>query len=77
MGPLLSTGHKVCSEIKEAAFCVCHIMTISGHFIANYINTFYKTEVVTVILRCLMSLNLNWYKSYDTKHKKRKCVMTV
>ena len=69
MGPVLSTGHKVCSEIKETAFCVCHFTTISGHFIANYINTFHKTEVVTVILRCLMSLNLNWIKSYNINHK--------
>ena len=30
---------------------------------------FHKTEIQTVILRCLMSLNLNWYKSYDTKRK--------
>ena len=38
---------------------------------------FHKTEIQTVILRGLTSLNLNWYKSYDTickKHKKHKCV---
>ena len=33
---------------------------------------FHKTEIQTVILRCLMSLNLNWYKSYDTKRKNSK-----
>ena len=33
---------------------------------------FYKTEIQTVILRCLMSLNLNWYKSYDKKYKNPK-----
>ena len=38
-------------------------------FIANYINIFHKTEVLTVILRCLMSLNLNWIKSYDINYK--------
>ena len=27
--------------------------TISGHFIANYINIFHKTEVLTIILSCL------------------------
>ena len=43
-------------------------MTISGHSIANYINIFYKTEVPTVILRWLMSLNLNWIKSYDINY---------
>ena len=30
---------------------------------------FHKTEIQAVILRCLMSLNPNWYKSYDTKLK--------
>ena len=36
-------------------------------FFANCIFIFQKTEIQTVILRCLTSLNLNWYKSYDTK----------
>ena len=43
--------------------------TISSYFFANYINIFHKTEVQTVILRCWMGLNLNWFKSYDTKCK--------
>ena len=30
---------------------------------------FHKTEVQTVILKCLTSLNTNWFKSYDTKCK--------
>ena len=60
---------KVCSEIKETTFRVGHFTTISGHSIANYINIFHKTEVPTVILRCLMSLNLNWIKSYDINYK--------
>ena len=38
-------------------------------FFANYMFIFHKTEMQTVILRCLTSLNLNWYKSYDTKRK--------
>ena len=33
---------------------------------------FHKTEIHTFILRCLTSLNLNWYKSYDTKRKNSK-----
>ena len=33
---------------------------------------FNKTEVQMVILRYLTSLNHNWYKIYDTKHKKHK-----
>ena len=44
-------------------------MLISGHSIANYINIFHKTEVPTVILRCLMSQNLNWIISYDINYK--------
>ena len=39
--------------------------TISGHFFANCINIFHKTEVQ--ILMCLMGENLIWFKSYDTK----------
>ena len=49
-----------------------HFTTISGQFFANYMIIFHKTEVQTVILRCLTSLNLNWYKSYDTKRKNAK-----
>ena len=44
-------------------------MTISGHFFATYIEIFNKTEVQTVILRCLTFLILNWFKSYDTIRK--------
>ena len=36
-------------------------------FFAKYMVIFHKTEIQTVILRCFMSLNLTWYKSYDTK----------
>ena len=41
-------------------------------FFAIYMFIFHKTEIQTVILRRLMSLNLNWYKSYDKKHKNTK-----
>ena len=41
-------------------------------FFANYIFIFHKTEIQTVILRCLTSLNLDWYRSYDTKRKNTK-----
>ena len=33
-------------------------------FFAKYMVIFHKTDIQTVILRCLTSLNLNWYKSY-------------
>ena len=45
---------------------------MSGHSFANYMFIFHKTEIQTVLLRCLRSLNLNWYKSYDKKHKNAK-----
>ena len=41
-------------------------------FFAKYMFIFHKTEIQTVILRCLTSLNHNWYKSYDKKRKKCK-----
>ena len=52
---------------KKRQLINSHFKTIYGHFFANYMFIFHKTEIQTVILRCLMSLNLNWYKSYDTK----------
>ena len=51
-------------DIKETTFNFGYFTTISGHFFANYINIFHKTEVQTFILRSLVSLNLNWIKSY-------------
>ena len=42
-----------------------HFSTNSCHFFANYINIFHKNEVQTVILRCLVCLNLDLVKSYD------------
>ncbi len=38
-------------------------------FVCNYMNIFQKAEVLTVILRCWTGLDLNWFKSYDTKCK--------
>ena len=38
-------------------------LTVFGHFFANFMNIFHKTEVQTIILRCLVSLNLNWIRS--------------
>ena len=40
-------------------------MTISGHFFASCMSIFYKIEVQTVILRCIVGLNPNWIKSND------------
>ena len=36
---------------KRQLFLVGHLTTISGHFLANYINIFQKIEVQPVILR--------------------------
>ena len=41
-----------------------HFLTVFGHFFAIFMNIFHKTEVQMVILRCLVSLNINWIKSY-------------
>ena len=43
-------------------------MAILQPFLAifgNYMNIFHKTEVQTIILRCLVFLNSNWIKSND------------
>ena len=50
---------------ENLSFKNVHFSTISGHFLANYMNIFHKTEIQTVILRCLVCLNLNWVKSND------------
>ena len=44
-------------------------LNISGQCFETTLNSFKKTEVLTVSLRCIMCLNLNWIKSYDINHK--------
>ena len=46
-----------------------HFTTISGHYSANCMFIFHKTEVQTVTLICLMGLDSDWFKNYDTKCK--------
>ena len=60
---VLKTGRQNLRQLN------CSFMTISSHFSAIYIGIFHKTEVQTVILRCWIGLNLNWFKNYDTKNK--------
>ena len=55
--------------IKFATGLNIRFMTISSHFVANYMNIFHKTEVQTVILRWWTDLKLNWFKSYVTNAK--------
>ena len=50
--------------------------TTSGHFFANYMSIFHKTEVQTVILRCWTVLYINWLKSYDKNEKHAKTQKT-
>ena len=59
------------------------ITNISGHFFANYMDIFHKTEVQTTILRFLTYLNLSCFKSSGIKcksaktpQKRRKCKNT-
>ena len=49
-----------------------HFSTNFCHLFASYIYIFHKNEIQTDILRCLRSLNLIWYKSFDKKYKKEK-----
>jgi hypothetical protein len=48
-----------------------HFATTSSHLFANCMFIFHKTEVQTVILRCLTGLNLDWFKSYDLRFRWR------
>ena len=41
-------------------------------FFANCVLIFHKTEIQTVILKCLTILNLNWFLNHDTKRKNAK-----
>ena len=57
---------------KKNRLTNCRFTTISSPISNIYMNIWHKTEVQTVILRCLMGLYLNWFKSYDTKWKTHK-----
>ena len=41
----------------------------SWPFFAKCMFIFHKTEVLTVILKCLTGLTYDWFKNYDTKCK--------
>ena len=41
-------------------------------FFGRLQNVFHKTEIQTVMLRCVMVLILNWFKSYNTNEKHAK-----
>ena len=42
-------------------------------FFANCMVIFHKTEVQTVILRCLTGLHLDWFKQYGLRCRWRPC----
>ena len=52
-------------KIENLRFKNGHFSTICGHFLGNYIVIFHKTEIQTVILRCLVYKNIDWIKSYN------------
>ena len=75
-----STNHREKNTLEPKAECYAndkvksppvsdHFTTISSNFFDNYHYIFHKNEVLTVILRGWTGLNLNWFKSYDTKRK--------
>ena len=55
-------------EIDHQKLLLINVLftTISGHFCANFMKIFDKTQIQTAIL----SLNHDWYNRYDTKWKK-------
>ena len=62
----ISRGFQFCKKKNEKLPLINgHFMTISGHFSTSYIDIFHKNDVQTVILRCLVCLNLNWIQSYN------------
>ena len=58
-------SHCIFIVIYTPILCKKHFKTIFGRFVTNYIKIFCKTKVQTVILRCLLSQNLKWVKSYN------------
>ena len=50
------------SDSIQMIICVFQYSTTSDHFFTNCMFIFYKTEVQTVILRCLTGLNLEFWK---------------
>ena len=59
---------KLCFETKMTKLGVGHLTSIGRHFFANYISSFHKSEVLTVILKDPTCQNLCWIKSHNIKH---------
>ena len=58
----LNFGRK---KSEHLSFKKGYFSTMCGHIFGIHIYFFHKTEIQTVILRCLVCLNTNWIKSYD------------
>ena len=65
--------HAVYSESKRMTITNAHFSTISGHFFTKCMFIFHKTEVQKILLRCLMGLHLDWFKSYSLRCRCRPC----
>ena len=59
---------KLCFETKMTKLEVGHFIRFLDISFANWIISFHKTEVPTVILKGPLCQNLNWIKSYDINH---------
>ena len=53
---------KIYSDSIQMIICVFQYSTTSDHFFTNCMFIFYKTEVQTVVLRCLTGLNLEFLR---------------
>ena len=65
--PFITKWNILCFDIK-----LTHKWQFYDHFrrfLCKCMFIFHKTEVQTVILICLMGLNSDWFKNYDTKCK--------
>ena len=60
---------KIETGINLTFFFIFRLFRNECPFQNDLCTTFHKTEVLMVILRFLIGLNFDWFKSYDTKSK--------
>ena len=68
-GPTVFDSYLSKTVLKWMSLYKRPLYDLSGLFFAVCMFIFHKTEVLTVILRCLTGLTHDWFKSYDTKRK--------
>ena len=66
-----------CSQCTGTKFLEVVIIETEAHPFAICVFIFHKTEVLTVILRCLTGLNLDWVKSYGIRCSLRPCASSA